>query len=180
MAFLLLFAAGCAIKQYHPVPGTHAIENRFSIIRTDSLTIAVRPQAYVGSFKNANSSFFPVFFRVRNTSVVKQNLSSENFMILAGAKQYDYIPLDYLLGTVTSRLLLDEYQSPFSTDSGVQQLNRDKQEEQYLELLSAYFSFGDILPGGMKEGYLFYDRAVGSHKTILIDILGRETVFVKD
>jgi hypothetical protein len=101
-------------------------------------------------------------------------------MILAGAKQYDYIPLDYLLGTVTSRLLLDEYQSPFSTDSGVQQLNRDKQEEQYLELLSAYFSFGDILPGGMKEGYLFYDRAVGSHKTILIDILGRETVFVKD
>jgi hypothetical protein len=181
LALLLLFmAAGCAFKQYHPVHGEHTIENRFAIIRTDSLTIAVRPQPYQGSYKSANNNFFPVYLRIRNTSGVKQHLSPQAVMVLSGGKQYDHIPLDYLLSTVTSRILLDDYQSPFSTDTTIQQLNREKQEEQYYELLAAYFSFGDLLPGGMKEGYLFYDRAVGSSKTIMIDVLGQEAVFVKE
>ena len=177
----VLFLYGCAIKPYIPVPGDFYIkEADWAIINTDSLDIFVHPQSYYGVAQNTVSSYFTLYVRVKNKSKKNILLNRSSFSILAGNQQFDYIPLEIILGSLQNYSLLRHYQDPFASpipsnyDRYLQEV-----QQQYIELVNSYFSFGDILPGGSKEGYLFYDKKIEQYDSFELDVLGIKIKFVR-
>ena len=178
VALILLLLTGCATTRFQPVSGIHNTEDRYTIVRTDSLLIAVRPQSYIGSFESANSRFFPIYVRIRNLTASKQGIDKSSFSILSNGLQYDYIPLEYILGSMQNMTLFEELQNPFERDTALA-ARREKDQDNYFELLSRYLNFSDILPGVVKEGYLFYDRDLWQSNQIAIDVLGHLVQYKK-
>ncbi|MDD3282752.1 MAG: hypothetical protein PHY41_04680, partial [Candidatus Cloacimonetes bacterium] len=79
-------------------------------MRTDSLQVVVRPQSYRGSNRDIGNKFFSMYVMVRNISNGKIRIPRESFSIVSDAKQYDYIPLDFVLGSQQQQLYLDQWQ----------------------------------------------------------------------
>lgn len=169
---LVLLAGGCASRYWQPdVSSGIAVENRYAVISTDSLLIAIRPQAYSGNAQSVNSNFFTLHLQVRNLTKSTLRLPRQSFGIVASGRQFDPIPLEYVIGSVQTNYKLTDFEDPFSpdpqSDSAVQ-----KYREDYFELLNSHFSFGDLLPGGSKEGFLFYSVAAGSQPALEVDVWG--------
>ncbi len=154
------------------------MEDGFAIFRSDSLLVAVRPQAYRGSSRDVSSNFFSLYVMVRNISGVTVKLPSSGFSIVASGRQFDYVPLDLILGSYQQNLALEQWQDPFNSDPLLAEI-RDKNIDAYYELMASYFSFGDLQPGASKDGYLFYDRAVGRAQGFVFDALGQPIAFTK-
>lgn len=167
------------MRYFMPSEGI-ATEERFAIIRTDSLLIAIRPQSYLGNYQDVNNRFFPVYIRVRNTSTQRFKISEGSFGILASEKQFDPIPLQYILANLRQSILLKDFDDPFTPQDPNQSiLDKNREQDMYFELLNSAFSYGEILPGGIKEGFLFYNRILGSQVSFSIDALGKPVRFEK-
>ena len=178
---LTLLLNACAIHSWRPVESMdYAVQKDFAIVSSDTLLIAISPQAYRGTAANISSSFFPVWVQVRNPGKKSISLNRSSFGIIADGKQYDFIPIEYILGSLQTDFLLSDYPDVFPWESSTSSSlasNQEKYNDAYFEVLNSYFSFGDLLPGGMKEGYLFYNRRVGSAKQLSIDVLGTRVDF---
>lgn len=178
-AVVMLLSGACSIKQFVPAPGLLS-ENRYAIIREDSLIIAVRVQDYSGSNSAINNRFFSVYLRVKNNASTRRSIDSSNFSIIAGEKQFDHIPIEFLLANMRQASLLSSYRDPFNVDNNDNFLREEaKQQELYYELIANAFRFGNILPGGVKEGYLFYNRDIYQTDSFGIDVLGKSIGFIK-
>ncbi|MDZ4181359.1 MAG: hypothetical protein U1B83_00680 [Candidatus Cloacimonadaceae bacterium] len=177
-AFVLISLSACIVRPYVPVPDPdYTSEDRWAVVLSDSLIIALRPQAYPGNASNVNNNFFTVLLRVKNISGKTVNLSKGSFSIIADDRQHDFIPLELVLGSMQSSFVFENYEDPFAINPPA--TNYDKAREQYFEVLNSYFSFGDILPGGMKEGYLFYNRNIRGSKSFSVDVLSAPVRFSK-
>jgi hypothetical protein len=148
-------------------------------VKGDSLLIILRAQDYPGNVQTVNGNFFTLYLQIRNQGKATRRLAMESFGILADGRQYDFVPLELVLGSLQSSYLLSQYEDPFTAPNPVpsQPYTQDQYQEQYFELLNNYFSFGDILPGGSKEGFLFYNRRVGNARQFSVDALGRQVIF---
>lgn len=124
------------------------------------------------------SNFFSMYVMVRNISAARVKLPAEGFSIVAQSRQYDYVPLNLLLNSFQQKLALEQWQDPFNSDPLLAEV-RDKNLDSYYELMASYFSFGDLQPGASKDGYLFYDKAVGRSQTFIFDALGKPIEFIK-
>lgn len=176
---VLLLSGACSIHYYVPVD-TVASEDRFAVIRTDSLAIVLRPQSWNGSYSELNNRFFPVFIRIMNTGNNRIKLNEDSFSILANGMQYDPIPLEFLLANLRDSILLKNYNDPFgTTTTDLSLTNINKEQEFYYEVLNNTLSFGDLLPGGTKEGYLFYNRSVSASSSWTIDVMGQSIGFIR-
>ncbi len=177
----LILVGGCIIKPYLPVPDTaYSVENRYAIVQLDSLQIFVRPQIYSGEAQAVGADFFNLHIRVKNISDKPVTLKDKGFSVIANSRQYDYVPLQVVLGSIQTLYLMSQYGDPFSaTQSDTQNQNLQQAREQYLELVDNYFSFGGILPGGIKEGYLFFDDNIERYDSFSIDALGTQVIFQK-
>ncbi len=178
ISLTLLIGAGCAHKAFRPQGGDYQIEDGFAIVKTDSLIVAVRPQSYRGLGDIGSNNYFPIYLQVKNLGKTKKSLPAEAFGIVAGKLQYDYIPIDYLLGDYQRRLYLSQWDAMHNDSPGIID-QRQKDVDGYYNLMSAAFSFGELLPGAMKEGYLFYSPAVRKSESFMIDIFGKEVYFAK-
>jgi len=174
--FFLLSA--CSVSQF--VPGEGIIrENNYAVIRSDTLLIIVKPQSYPGSYQEINNRFFPVFASIKNNSTQKIKLQESSFSILCNEKQYDPVPVDYILADLERKMMLKEFSDPFSpaTEFGI--TDRTKEQEMYYELVNNAFSRGELLPGAKKDGYLFYNKEIASASCFSINILGFAIPFIK-
>jgi len=174
--FFLLSA--CSVSQF--VPGEGIIrENNYAVIRSDTLLIIVKPQSYPGSYQEINNRFFPVFASIKNNSTQKIKLQESSFSILCNEKQYDPVPVDYILADLERKMMLKEFSDPFSpaTEFGI--TDRTKEQEMYYELVNNAFSRGELLPGAKKDGYLFYNKEIASASCFTINILGFAIPFIK-
>lgn len=178
-----LLLSGCVTRPWQPLSGTgYGIEKHYAVVANDSLLIAVRPQAYSGTAANVGSNFFSLWVQVRNLGRRPVTLSRGSFGIISGGRQYDFVPLEYVLGSLRSGFLLTDFEDPFSTDplaASQTARNTEKYNEAYFEVLNSHFSFGDLLPGGMKEGYLFYNRDIGSSRAFSVDVFGTRVEFAR-
>jgi len=174
--FFLLSA--CSVSQF--VPGEGIIrENNYAVIRSDTLLIIVKPQSYPGSYQEINNRFFPVFISIKNNSTQKIKLQENSFSILCNEKQYDPVPVDYILADLERKMMLQEFSDPFlpPTEFGI--TDRTKEQEMYYELVNNAFSWGELLPGAKKDGYLFYNKEIASASCFSINILGFAIPFIK-
>lgn len=177
-SIVLLILAACAVSAWQPVSGDYHIEESYAIINSDSLQIALRPRSYRGSYQDANSRFFPVYIKVHNNSQSRITLLPNSLGILTDGKQYDPIPLDYVLARLRDQIYFDNWQEPFSEDPLITE-NRDRDLDQYYELMGEYFSFGELLPSASKEGFLFYPVAAGRADSLSIDAWGHWVHFTR-
>lgn len=180
---LFLFLAGmlgCVPRYYVPTPADGiSIEQKYAVIRTDSLEIAVRPDIYPPSVGGNNGSYFSIWFQIRNIGDKQYQLPQNSFSVLSDGKQYDYIPLQYILADMSTNYLLSQpVSNDFTESPSVFPSELDKQSEQVLNLINSYLSFGSLVRGGRKEGYLYYDREILGDKQILIDVFGRQIEFI--
>lgn len=176
---LLLLSGACSIKPYYPAPGTPS-EDRFAILKNDSLLVAVRPQAYPGSFPELNNRFFPVLIKIKNTTTHQVQIPKDTFGIIAAGRQFDPIPIDVILDMMQQSILLNWPDYNFNMmDTNDFLPETDNLTNQYYELLSDAFSYGELLPGGTKEGYLFYDNQIETCDSLTIDILGTPLGFIR-
>lgn len=178
LLLVLLALSACVPRYYVPVPGNGiSKEEQYAVLRTDSLMVAVRSQAYPGG-NDFSNRFFCIRVVVRNLGTGVNKLGTNNFSILAKGRQYDYIPLQYVLSNLQTSYLLENgnmIDDPFALQLTNEQ---ERQQEYALELMSEYFAFGDLLPGGSKEGYLFYDKKILSSDAFSIDLMGKRVDFV--
>ena len=176
---ILLLVGACSAKQFVPAPGVSS-EDRFALLKADSVLVAVRPQAYTGNYQELNNRFFSVLLRVKNVAATKRKIQNDDFSILAAGKQFDPVPTELILANMRQNHLLQTYEDPFSImENDDYSLTSDKQQDQYYEVIANSFSFGDVLPGGIKEGYLFFNPAVANADSISLDIFGKRVGFVK-
>ena len=178
-AAVLLLSGACSLRYYYPAPGITS-ENRYAIVRTDSLQVVLRQQNYQGSYQELNNRFFPLFIRMRNLSGQKQKIEPSGFSILAEGKQYDPVPLEYILLNLQHSVIINSYSDPFDpTDATDILQNNKKEQELYYDVLANSFGFGDLLAGALKEGYLFYNRDIAAADSFSIDVMGKSVGFVK-
>lgn len=179
-AAVILLSGACTIRQYVPAPGV-ATESRYALAKVDSLLFAIRPQSYSGANGAVGNRFFPIYLRVKNTGMQKRRIETGSFGIIAGGQQFDSVPLELILANMRQASLLKDYQNPFAI-SDDNTIVRDEQKEQdaYYDLISNSFSFGELLPGAIKEGYLFYDSRLDGVAAFEMDVLGKRVGFILD
>ncbi|MBW6514515.1 MAG: hypothetical protein K0B87_07150 [Candidatus Syntrophosphaera sp.] len=175
----LLLLGSCLLKPYVPVPDpAYGVENRFAIVQVGDLTIYVRAQPYSGEAQPVSSNFFTLYLRVRNNSSLPVTLDRNSFSVIAAQQQYDHIPLQLVLGSIGASYRFSQLDDPFATPfSEAQDQYWIKAQEQYFELMHNYFSFGEVLPGGIKEGYLFYNDRIARQSSFFFDALGTQVFF---
>jgi len=177
ISLFVLVLAACAQKAWQPVPGDYYLEEGYIVLRTDSLQIALRPEYYRGLRQGQNSDFFAIYVQLKNISPRKLQIPSTAFAILSEGRQYDHIPLAFILDNARDRLYYEQWQDPFHEQSSSATEQRQKLQDEYYELLANYFSFGELLPSATKQGYLFYPRALGRADSLSIDALGQWVSF---
>lgn len=176
---VLLLSGACSIRQYVPAPGV-ASESHYALVKADSLLFAIRPQSYNGANGAVGNRFFPVYLRVKNTGQQKRMIARGSFSIIAQGHQFDAVPVELILANMRQASLLKDYQNPFAVSED-DPIIRDEQRDQdaYYDLISNSFSFGELLPGAIKEGYLFYDNRVDAADSFEMDVLGKSIGFVE-
>jgi len=183
LIFFASIGSACVMRPWQPLNGSgYGVEKHYAIVANDSLLIAVRPLAYSGTAANVSSNFFTLWVQTRNLSKRTVSLNRSSFGVISGGRQYDFVPLEFVLGSLRSGYLIAEFEDPFNSDplspSNLER-NNEKYNEAYFEVLNSHFSFGDLLPGGMKEGYLFYNNDIGSARTFSVDIFGTRVDFAR-
>lgn len=175
---LFLLLSGCAYKAFKPVPGEYHIEENYAIIRTDSLLIAIRPQAYRNYPDDVAQNFLSVYVQVKNLTKERMLVPRGSFGIVSKGKQYDPIPVEYILSDFQRRLYLKQFDMLPNEESGSFGSKNDDLDR-YYELMGLAFSFGEVLPAATKEGYLFYHGSLNKTDAFSIDALGHEVNFSK-
>lgn len=177
----LLGLNACAMRSWQALSSdASSTERGYAIVASDSLLIAAKPMVYSGNAAKISSNFFTLWVQVRNLSKKTISLNRSSFGIISDGRQYDFVSLEYVLGSLRTGFLLSDYEDPFTSDPLAQtniERNNEKYNEAYFEVLNSHFSFGDLLPGGMKEGYLFYNRDIGSSRALSVDVLGTKVEF---
>ena len=178
LGLALLCLGGCLLKPYLPQPAAeYSVEEGWAIIDADSLILFARPQAYSGEVQPVAANFFTLYLRVKNKSPRTLSLPRGGFSI-STQQQHDPVPLSLVLGSLQSGLFLNEPEDPFAPMTAeTQDLALERARERYFELMNGYFSFGDILPGGVKEGYLFYNERIDRTDSFVFDALGTRVLF---
>lgn len=156
------------------------MEGRWAIVDTDSLMIFVRPQIYSGEAQSVATNFFTVYLQVKNKAGRTLSLNRGGFGIIVNQQQFDLLPLSVVLGRLQSGYSLSHHNDDqfFPQAPETQNQALEKAREQYSELVNRYFNFGDILPGGMKEGYLFYNEKIGRADSFELEAFGIRISFI--
>ncbi len=175
---LALAMTGCAVTSYKPVavPGV-AIESGFAVLRTDSLLVAVRPQAWQGEPSSLNSFFFCAFIQVRNHSNRTVVISPQDIVLIANNNQYDIIPSQNIISSYQYNPFLEQFNQPFSADRV--KYNPENQQQIMYSIIQNSFSFGTLIPGATKRGYIFFNREAFQARTLQFILYNREITFAK-
>ena len=169
---VLMLLSACSVNRWHPVSKEeYGIDKNWAVLTNDSLLIAVSPARFKDSDVDLEGRFFSVYLKVRNLTQRSINLSDYGYAIVSNGRQYDPIPLEHVLGSLRMNQALYQSVDIFETVIfDMEPGEADKYDDAYFAILNSYFNVSKLLPGGSKEGYLFYDRAISSKKHLMIEL----------
>ncbi len=178
----VLFLAGCAPKLWLPKASPdYVVEEGWAIVKTDSLTLFTKVKPYSANSSRLSSDYFAIFVRVKNTSGKTVALRREAFALHTSEQTLYPLPLQTVAGSLDRRGFMD----PFS-ETMLEEKPQDWEErelalqEQYLRLADNFFGFGNILPGGSKEGWLFFDLRAGNQNAVSLELPSGSVEFIRD
>lgn len=187
LALMLLFSAAliltaCAPKVWLPkaLPD-YSVEEGWAIVKTDSLTLFAKVKPYSVNSNRLSADFFEVFLRVRNTSGETVPLMRKAFVLRTSQQVLFPLPLQTVAESLNRGTLLEPFAEDFFDEKPRDWEERERMlQEQYLRLADNYFGFGNILPGGSKEGWLFFDLRAGSQNAVILELPGGSVEFTRD
>lgn len=178
LAVVFIVLTACANNSLIPIAGNGStIEDGYAVMRTDSLLIAIRPQVMYGSQSSYRPKFFSVYLRIKNTSNRSLTLDSKHIKAISEGMQFDPIPLQHILSTVQKDMLLNQYDDLFSQESTPD--IRGNQQQVVSDLINGYYSFGDILPGTTKIGYVFFNPNLQKANRLQFYVFGSMIYFAR-
>ena len=178
LAAVFIILTACATNSLIPVASDGiAIEDGYAVLRTDSLLIAIRPQVMTGSQSNYRPKFFSVYFRITNTSKHAIVLNSKHIKAVSDGIQYDTIALQHILNNVHKDMLVSQYDDDFSQETTTDM--RGNQQQAVSDVINGYYSFGDILPGTTKVGYVFFHPNLQRADRLQLYLYGSMIYFAK-
>ena len=174
---ILLLLAGCAVKRFQPAAGDYLIEDRFAIVRTDSLIVAIRPQAYRSPNGTLNDKSFSLYLRVQNISQKSITLPENIFPVLVNGRQFSPFPHQWMMIS-TKQPTYWSWQDPLNPVQEQEKTWLQREEDRY-DMMADAFNFGEILSGARKEGFLFYQDDISYADSIAVDVFGQRVGFIR-
>jgi len=158
-ALCCLLLAACASSAFFPIPNTQvSVEETFAIIRTDSVMIVVRPESAMHDFRTISENYFTMHVQIRNLSQKTLPLRDLPVAVVAQGKQFDPLPLNFLLQLLRLEMIVPKTDDPFTIRPGTVSL--EDHQDAYVSLISDYLVLTDLMPGSSIEGYLFFSNSV--------------------
>ncbi|NLW18144.1 MAG: hypothetical protein GXY81_00330 [Candidatus Cloacimonetes bacterium] len=174
--------AGCAPKLWLPKASPdYAVEEGWAIVKTDSLTLFTKIKPYSANSSRLSSDYFAIFVRVKNTSGKTVALRREAFALHTSEQLLYPLPLQTVAGSLDRRGFMDPFSETMFEEKPQDWEERERAlQEQYLRLADNFFGFGNILPGGSKEGWLFFDLISGNQNAVSLELPGGSVEFIRD
>ncbi len=175
---LMMLLTSCSISRFVPVEtDIVSVESGFSVIRTDSLLIAIRPQLLAGDLSKLNSHFFPVYIEVKNRGRTNRVIQQTDIYVLQDNRQFDVISAQSIINAYQIPAYSEFFQDP--SDPSRSLANPDQRQQTLFALMQSSFLFGNIVPGGTKSGFIFFHGNLHASKEIEVNIIGIPVKFVK-
>jgi len=178
IVFTTFLLTSC-LARYRPVPD-HNIEvsGDFAMLKLDTETIAVTEAIWGIEPQYLNNSFTTMYVKIQNKSTESITIDPINFTIIDSDKyQYDLYPAELVL----EMMLTDPSLIPdrFAIAPETQRENLARRNNIRNNIIAESFSFGDIYPGAIKEGFLFFKKLENSNKEFMFIYKNNEIVFRK-
>ncbi|MCB5224196.1 MAG: hypothetical protein WCY21_02130 [Candidatus Cloacimonadaceae bacterium] len=174
---LALFA--CSTKAWLPrASNDYAIDEGWAIVKTDSLTLFARVKPYSDSSHRISSDYFGIYLKVKNISGRTVSLGREKFILHSSEQALFPLPPQVVASKLRSKNSIDPFADNFFDENPPDWEERERLlQEHYLRLADSHFGFGNILSGGSKEGWIFYDAKAVSQDVIYLELPGGRIEF---
>jgi len=178
LLLITLFLSSC-LARYRPAPEQNIeISGDFALLKLDSETLAVAEALWGIEPAYLNNSLTTMYIKVQNKSSESITVDPIHFIIVDAEKyQYDLYPTELVL----EMMLTDPSLIPdrFAIAPETQRENISRRNSIRNNIISESFSFGDIYPGAIKEGYLFFKKIESRHKEFTFIYKNHEIIFKK-
>ena len=176
---LILFLTSC-VSKYLPVQKENIeISGDFAILNHQNYLFATSENAWGHEPQYLPNYFTTMFVRIQNKSNQIFTLFPADFVIIdENSFQHDVYTNDVVLEMMLndSSLIPDRFAIAVET----QRENTARINEIRRNILVRGFTFGDIHPGAIKEGVLFFQRLDNKNKEFKLIFKTNEVVFKKN
>ncbi|MCL2063007.1 MAG: hypothetical protein FWG98_01360 [Candidatus Cloacimonetes bacterium] len=179
LLILLSLSLSC-VSRYMPVAQNNIeVSDEFAILRTDDELMAIRVDLWNGEPQYLTEYFSSMFVRIQNRSSYPIRIIPTDFaMINENQMQYDLVPSDIVLEIALSHpSLVPEW---FSISAETQRENLNRVNTIRRNIMTRAFAFGEIHPGAIKEGILFFPNLDNKNQEFTILYRHNEILFRKN
>ncbi len=176
---LLVIISSCAIN-YQPVPQPGVlISENYAILKKTDYTLIVEYRYWIKTPQNLSDYFTTFYITVINKSKKVLNISPADIYLLdENGKQYDVVPIE------------DIYNLIFTGEENIKLLFDEKDENEYKNMLyekqeakknimNYSFSFGKLVKGAKKTGYVFFNKLPADNRKCKIIFKGDAISFIR-
>jgi hypothetical protein len=174
----VLILTSC-VSKYMPVPADNIeISDEFAIMSLNDSTIAIKESLWSAEPKFLPNHFSTMHVVIQNRSNRIITVYPSDFAILNENKvQHDIVSNDVVLETVFSDPQL--IPERFTIAAETQRENATRLNDIRRNIQNRGFSFGDIHPGAIKEGTLFFQRLDSKNQEFTFIYKSHEIKFKK-
>ena len=175
---IFLILTGCVPKYLPVVQGNIEILDEFAILRTDDEMLAVRMDLWNGEPQYLTEYFDVMFIRVQNRTRENIKIETEHFALIdENSLQSDLVPADIVLEIALAHpSLVPEW---YSISAETQRENLTRINTIRRNIMTRAFAFGDIYPGAIKEGMIFFPKLESKNQEFTLIYKSNEIVFRK-
>ena len=174
----LSLSIGC-VSRYMPVSqGSIEVSDDFAILRTDSEILAMRVDIWSVEPQYLTEYFFMMFVRLQNRTRETILINPTDFALIDQTLlQHDLVPSDIVLEIALSHpSLVPEW---FAISSETQRENLNRINTIRRNIMTKAFIFGELHPGAIKEGILFFPNLDSRNEEFTIIHKNNEILFRK-
>ena len=175
-----LLLVSCVAK-YQPVRSKDiSVSEDYAMLKTEEYTLAVAYKYWIKEPQNLTDHLTALHIVCRNKTTDEVNISPNDFHLLdSDGNQTDIILPD----KIASLLIPNEpYYDPLITDQNILGEYKYAAEERMSarsNLMTESFSFGKILPGAKKSGFIFFPRLENENDAFTVSYKGKLIQFVR-
>ncbi len=188
LCLIMVIISSCTIK-YIPVKSENVIiTDDYAVIKTKGWTFAAENKYWIKEPQNLTDYFTTFYIQVKNRQNNDFEIQASDISLLdEDGNQFDVVSLDYieklLLPKQLEYLVIANIESEKLTDT--QQLFEDQRRilEEWREakknLITYSLSFGKIIPGAKKSGFIFFPKLVSDNKSCQLVYRNNTIQFVR-
>jgi hypothetical protein len=187
----MVIISSCTIK-YIPVKSENVIiTDDYAVIKTKGWTFAAENKYWIKEPQNLTDYFTTFNIQVKNRQNKDMEIKSSDISLLdEDGNQFDVVSLDYIEKLLLPKQLeylvisnIENEENEKLTDT--QQLFEDQRRilEEWREakknLITYSLSFGKIIPGAKKSGFIFFPKLASSNKSCQLVYRNNKIQFVR-